>query len=243
MSFNTPSSPNPLRCAIAYNKYGGYCVPYSSHHRQAAQKILAKDVYEPDTIEFLMSNCGEGDIVHAGTYFGDFLPAISSATSPDAIIWAFEPNNENYRCARITMEINQIDNVQLANAGLGEHAGTSMLEYRDAEGNYRGGASTIISTPSGGQSETEEISIMTLDETIDASRHVSIIQLDVEGHEQQALAGAMNTIKRCTPILILETLTGSTLMSSDWFIDNILDMGYRKTQDLHDNSVLMIDTQ
>ena len=29
-----------LKCTIAYNKYGGYCVPLSSHHRPNAQYIL-----------------------------------------------------------------------------------------------------------------------------------------------------------------------------------------------------------
>ena len=62
-----------LKCFVSYNKYGGYCVPESSRFRPAALAILSNDIYEPKTIEFMMSNCADGDIIHAGTYFGDFF--------------------------------------------------------------------------------------------------------------------------------------------------------------------------
>jgi hypothetical protein len=84
-----------LQCCIAYNKYGGYCVPLASRYRVAARKILAGEVWEPTTIEFLMSYGSHGDIVHAGAYFGDFLPALSRSCAPGAKVWAFEPNPEN----------------------------------------------------------------------------------------------------------------------------------------------------
>ena len=90
MEYNSHSV---LQCCIAYNKYGGYCVPLSSLHRPAAQRILSGDVYEPNTIEFLISNCSDGDIVHAGAYFGDFLPALSRSCAPNAKIWvSVDPN-------------------------------------------------------------------------------------------------------------------------------------------------------
>src|SRR5882672_2138462 len=100
-----------LQCRVSYNKYGGYCVPSSSVHRPAAQKILSGDVWEPDTIEFMVNHVGDGDIVHAGAYFGDFIPALSQACKPSAKLWTFEPNPENYRCALITIEINGLRNV------------------------------------------------------------------------------------------------------------------------------------
>ena len=65
-----------LQCCIAYNKYGGYCVLLSSRHRPAAKKILAGEVWEADTIEFVKSNCGDGDLVHAGTLLGRFPAGI-----------------------------------------------------------------------------------------------------------------------------------------------------------------------
>ncbi|WP_367154165.1 FkbM family methyltransferase [Methylomonas sp. HYX-M1] len=226
-----------LKCKISYNRYGGYCVPLSSHHRPAAQKVLAKAVYEPDTIEYMLENCQSGDVVHAGTYFGDFLPALAKGIPGNAKVWAFEPNPENYRCARITLDLNGIENTVLTHAGLGEKQETRLIKTRDANGLALGGASRIVSGNTSDEIGTEAVRIVTIDDTVESDRTVSIIQLDVEGYEKEALAGGLKTIRRCLPIIILEVLPNSTLLGSEWFSNNILSLGYKKIQDLHGNSV------
>src|SRR5271165_3807653 len=52
-----------LECCIAYNKYGGYCIPLASRHRPCTQSVMAGNVWEPETLAF-MSSCG-GEIIHA----------------------------------------------------------------------------------------------------------------------------------------------------------------------------------
>jgi FkbM family methyltransferase len=225
-----------LKRFISRNKYGSYCVPDSSRHRPAAQKILANDIYEPETIEFMIANCGEGDIVHAGTYFGDFLPALAGGCGRHATIWAFEPNPENYACARITLQINDIRNVVLTNAGLGEQQGQLSMLTTDEDGRALGGASRIVKSADD-LSGAQPVQIVRIDDMIGADRIVSIIQLDVEGHEREALDGALQTIRRCRPILILEVLSNSKLMESDWFASHILSLGYCLTDTMHRNSV------
>src|SRR4051812_13219941 len=68
-----------LQCEIAYNMLGGYCMPLSSRRRIAAQEVLRGYVYEAETIDFIVKNVKDGDIIHAGAFFGDFLPALSRA--------------------------------------------------------------------------------------------------------------------------------------------------------------------
>jgi FkbM family methyltransferase len=226
-----------LKCCIWYNRYGGYCLPESSLHRTAARKILRGDVYEPQTIEFMRERCGTGDIVHAGTYFGDFLPALSEACGAQANIWAFEPNPENFRCAQITAAINALGNVNLRNAGLGETAATLRMRTRDENGVALGGKSHLIDTDDFDRARDEEVEIVAVDAVLDPERPVSIVQLDVEDHEQAALTGALQTIARWKPIVILEVRKGNDLLTGDWFSDNILSLGYRETLKLHGNTV------
>jgi FkbM family methyltransferase len=226
-----------LNCCIAYNRYGGYCVPLSSRHRPAAQRVLSGATYEPATIEFLAARCGDGDIVHAGTYFGDFLPALSRACAPGARVWAFEPNPESYRCALITLQVNGLRNVELNHAGLGERPGPYAMKTRGSGGQALGGASHIVgpvtkNPPAG----TETIQIVTLDEVVPKDRKVSIVQLDVEGYEQQALCGALKTLERCRPVLVLERLP-----EGDWLAANVLRLGYRKSHEIQGNTVLTRD--
>lgn len=227
---------NVLKCKVSYNKYGDYCVPLSSHHRPAAQKVLCNDVYEPKTIDYILKNCTNGDVVHAGTYFGDFLPALSKAVSLGAKVWAFEPNPENYRCARVTLEINDIANIVLFNAALGDKQETLLVKTREAKGRALGGASQIITGNSNRYVGTEPVQIVTIDDIV-VDRDVSIIQLDVEGYEKEVLTGALKTIRRCFPMIILEVLPNSMLLESDWFSDNFLSLGYQKIRDIEGNSV------
>jgi FkbM family methyltransferase len=223
-----------LKCAISYNQYGGYCVPESSFHRPAARAVLSGQVYEPGTIDYMAANCRDRDIIHAGTFFGDFLPALSRAVNSNAVIWAFEPNRENFRCAKITLELNEAANVRLFHAGLGAQREQLFVQTTNTSGRSLGGASRITDKDcaAGG---TEPVEIVAIDEVVPVERNIGIVQLDVEGYEKEALSGALETIQRCLPILILEVLPNSNLVHSEWFSENILSLGYQMTASLHGN--------
>jgi len=232
----TGSRAEVLKCIVTYNRFGGYCVPQSSCHRPAARKILFGEVWEPETIEYMASHVGSGDIVHAGTYFGDFLPALSQACAVGANVWAFEPNPENFRCARVTIEINGLNNVEIMNAGLGAQSGKLPMKVSDESGRALGGGSRLGT--GNGETRNEqfiEADIIMLDDVLPVDRRITVLQLDVEGFEQQALSGAIGTIRRCKPILVLESLPDGR-----WFKENILSLGYRESGKLHDNTILTV---
>lgn len=230
-----------LRCKISYNDYGGYCVPLSSFFRPAAQKILSNEVYEPQTIRYITSNYNGGSIVHAGTYFGDFLPALSKSVNNQGMVWAFEPNLENYRCAKITIEINNLNNVVLTHAALGATSGNSKLIVSDKNGKSLGGSSKIIRENSIGTEKVENVEIVRIDNIVDSKEKVSIIHLDIEGFEKEALLGGMNTIKKWHPIIILESLPEDQLIESDWFLKHIIGMGYKLSTKIYRNMIYSIN--
>jgi len=210
-------------------------VPRSSRRRPASQAILQARVYEPDTIELARSVDPDSDVVHAGTFFGDFLPALARSRTNGAIVWAFEPSRENYRCARITTLLNDLQNVVLTHAALGANGGTALLATSNRAGVPSGGGSHIIKDPSrvdNGASH-EEVDLVTIDEAVASDRRVGIIQLDVEGHEQPALAGAMRTIRRCRPLIVLESLP-----ESSWLAEHLAPLGYQVSDLVSGNRVI-----
>lgn len=235
-----PQSRVTLNCCVAYNKYGAYCVPASGFHRPAAVRVLGGKVWEAPTLDFMLSQCRGGDVIHAGTFFGDFLPALASTAHLDARVWAFEPNPESYRCASFTIKLNELRNVELMNAGLGEQQGYQLLVTHDRNGTALGGASRMASMRGQEQgaasSHAIPILVVTIDEVVPDGRWVSIIQLDVEGYEERALAGAMRTIQRCRPILILETAP-----EEGWASEHLRPFGYRFTGRVSNNVVLRGD--
>jgi FkbM family methyltransferase len=222
-----------LDCMIAYNEYGAYCIPSKLYRRRIIQCILKGKVYEPDTIQYMIDNCGTGDIIHAGAYFGDFLPALDRNIAGK--ILAFEPCWDSWRMAQMTIQLNGISaKTELFNIGLGSEVGALNLRTVNYKGEDLGGAKSLINEDDF-LIGSETVAITTIDFTISEDRTVSIIQLDLEGHEIEALKGGIKTIKRCKPILILED--NHDYSADQWFRDNILDMGYAFERKVHNNYV------
>jgi len=224
------TSTTPLSCFIATNEYGSYCVPQSGSHRPAAKAILAGKVWEPETISFMRANCAGGDVVHAGMYFGDFLPGVSSALGAETLLWGFEPNPESFECATLTASINGLENVRLVHAGLGSKSGTVRIQVATPAGKHLGGKSRIIEDQMERQG-TVEVPSFTIDSIV-GERKVGLIQLDVEGFEQHALDGAMQTINRWRPIIVVETPP-----SKEWFERKLRPLDYLISDKVHANLV------
>lgn len=127
---------------IATNMHGGYCIPKRFRNRPIPKLLLSGGVWEEETIEFLRFHAGIGDVVHAGAFFGDMLPALSRACQ--GIVWAFEPNPLNHPSAKRTVELNQLPNVRLFAAGLGAMKGEAMLQIEDAAGLIHLGTSSMV---------------------------------------------------------------------------------------------------
>jgi FkbM family methyltransferase len=218
---------------VASNEHGLYCIPRASLHRPVAEWTAASKVWERATLELLCASDPDGDIVHAGTYFGDFLPALSRSRRGAARVWAFEPGSENSRCAAITLELNGLENVVLTRAGLSERPRQALLATGDREGVPLGGASRVINDRAKARWwEAEEVELLALDDAIDRERNVVAIHLDVEGHEQSALQGALELIARCRPLLVLETIP-----EEGWVDEHLAPLGYRARERVEWNHI------
>lgn len=221
-------------CVIAANEYGRYCMPRASIHRPVPQAILRGLVWERETLGLLCSVDSGSDIVHAGAFFGDFLPALSGSRTGRAVVWAFEPNRENHHSATVTMRLNGLQKVKLASRGLGNKSGRATLVIREEDGTPLGGGSRLAASAPAGRawSEGEEIAMTTIDQAVPGDRDVAAIQLDVEGNERAALEGAMSTVRRCRPLLVLETVPEPT-----WIDANLTPLGYAWDGNVNGNTV------
>lgn len=198
-----------IKTVTAKNKYGTYHIPAISKHNISARTLLKGDVWEPETINFIRSYCTH-DLIHAGTYFGDMLPAFSEIPK----VWAFEPNKVNYQCALKTIESNGLTNITLMNVALGEESKTvTLMTERDRKA--LGGGSKVLDRSSRAKNQevgrmgkvhkATQVPMVTIDETVPSDRDISVIHLDVELYELFVLLGARQTLERCSPYLILET--------------------------------------
>lgn len=216
---------------IAENRYGSYSVPEGLDHRPAVRLVKAGDVYEPDTIAFMRDHAGAGDVIHAGTFFGDFLPGLSAAMAKGAKIWAFEPSPDSFAHAKKTVSLNKLRNVELGNFALSDREGEIGFRIRDADGNPMGGHAHFTEEDGPG---VAKVPAVMLDYAVPLDRPVSILQLDVEGHEGAALLGAYHILHRWRPILVLEEFSRPR-----WLRKQFPRLGYRKERRLHGNWVYL----
>ena len=227
------TDPNVLRCVIAYNRHGGYCIPRTSIHRPCAQTILGGGVFEPPTVAALEDHGRRGDVVHAGTYFGDMLPAIARACGKTRLVWACEPNHDSFRCASMTVAINGLTNVRLHHGALGDRSGFATLVVSRQSGEPLGGGSRVVEGARADPSRSYQVPMLRIDDLVPAERPVSLIQLDVERHERQALTGALATIRRCLPAILVETLPDDA-----WLATHLAPLGYRQAGMVGPNTLL-----
>lgn len=214
-----------LEATLSYNKYGGYCIPRRSVHRPAAQYVLSGRVWEEETIEYLVSVAKPNtDIVHAGTFFGDFLPALSRHFR---VVYAFEPVEVNFRCAEVTCLLNGLYNVVLSKHALGATCGEALMKTKDEDGIYYGGHSHIA--PDG----DECVLVRKLDRALPAKTDISVIHLDVEYYEEYVLRGALATIIQHRPVLVVETLP------EEFFEEKLVPLGYVLSHKVCGNHVLV----
>ena len=169
-----------------------YFLPSYALHRPACSMMMDGQTYEPDThrIVALLLDSLDGNLVHAGTFFGDMLPAFAATGKR---IYAFEPVLENYVLARLCMIENGLSNVLLYHSALGEGQGTVKMDVGD--GKHKGGSSHVAD-------DGQITSLLSIDSI--CPENIAVIQLDVEGHELPALEGARETILRDNPVIMIE---------------------------------------
>lgn len=172
----------------AQNKYGIYSIPEEIEYTYTAKTILEGNVHEPTTIEFIKSI--GGNVIHAGSGFGDFLPALTNCDK----VFTFEPNTLMYQCSLETIRLNNLTNITIYPCAIGEYDGNSTLKHIDEKGLEMGTRSEI--------GKGYDIIMSKLDSII--TEKIDLIHLDLEGYEFQALKGAKQLIERDKPIIVLE---------------------------------------
>jgi len=105
-------------------------------------------------------------------------------------VYTFEPDPLSFFCLTLNC---QMPSITMMNCAIGEEPGTVTMHERDP--NNRG-MNCVVPT------EGAQIPVVALDSF--GFNDVKLMQLDLEGFEPQALRGAIDTINRCHPMLILE---------------------------------------
>ena len=130
---------------------------------------------------------GENEIfADLGAYNGDTAAEFMSACNNNfRHLYAFEPNPKNFR--KLTKNLPESDKITLFNAAAGRESGTVKISANEGRMSRAGSGKTV------------EIPIVPLDEAVPES--VTVLKLDVEGGEREAIMGARRHIENGAKIL------------------------------------------
>lgn len=178
---------------------------------------------ERDEVRFMLSMDLKGKLVlDIGANAGIYSYWMSKAVGREGRVIAFEPQPEMIDSLKKLRHSFRFPQLEIAETGLSGQAGEATL-HRDRA--HLGGASIAWEMPSADDSFT--IPLTTLDTYISehADRPVSFIKCDVEGHEPEVFAGAMETLGRDMPTLLFE-FHDKQVRESDLF-DQFRSLGYK----------------
>ena len=184
-------------------------------------KINLDGVYEIADLDFFFDAMGSHNAVFAGAtaidiganvgnhslYFSDHFRKVIS----------FEPNPRTYKVLQINAEL--VSNLVCFNQGISDTDTKLLLGTCDTNS----GRSAITNNDNGG---ARPIRGKPLDTIIDAAEQVSLIKIDVEGHEEKVLIGAEQTIRRNQPIILFEQHKEDFFNNSTASIELLKSYGY-----------------
>lgn len=133
-------------------------------------------------------------VIDVGAHTGDWTVYCAKILQVKEI-YAFEPLKENLFYAKSILELNGCDNAKIYPFALSDSNKESELEYSGTMlGEVRANA----------KKKVETIKFRTLDSL---NLQCNILKIDVEGFELEVLKGAILTIRKFKPKIILETHT------------------------------------
>ena len=134
------------------------------------------------------------DIIDVGAFVGDSALVFSEYTNKK--VYSFEPVNKNYNLILKTIELNDCKNIIPVKCGLGSSEMTQKISIDNS--------CSSINQPLQRVQDFEEIEITTLDKYVQENNlDVGLIKVDTEGYEQEFLKGAIETIKKFKPTLLI----------------------------------------
>ncbi|MBT9493210.1 MAG: FkbM family methyltransferase [Paucibacter sp.] len=141
-------------------------------------------------------------------FFAEHYPAV----------WAFEPHPRTFQLLALNAEL--APHLRVSQLGLSDHATPAWIDF--PPGNA--GMARVSGEPAPGLSACQ---LSTLDEQMQGeTRPVSLIKLDVEGHEAKVLQGARATLLRDQPVVLLEQAASEFHAGSSAALDVLRELGY-----------------
>ncbi len=191
----------------------------------AFNKLIPKNISDLSPVKGyeMYRKLKKGDIViDAGAYPGDYAVYASRKVGIKGKVICFEPDPKNRRILKRNLDNEKMGNFIIVPKGLWNENKKLKLSYSD-------GLHSSLNVDRG-----EEIEVVRLDDEIKklGIKKVNVIKMDIEGAEVQAVQGAINTLKRNKPYIIIASYHIVDGKTTSFFLEKFLQkLGYKTKSD------------
>jgi FkbM family methyltransferase len=171
---------------------------FSIHDTFVGRSLDQYGEWSPDDARLLTAYLKPGmTIVDAGANIGAHTLFFSRIAGPLGKVVALEPVRPSFHLLCCNLALNDLTNVRALPVGAGSTRGAAVSPQIDLArpGNF--GAAALSSDGRG-----EEVTLIPIDEL--ALPACDLIKIDVEGMEDEVIAGASSTIAKFQPLLYVE---------------------------------------
>jgi FkbM family methyltransferase len=220
---------NPLYVShyLIEQEGGRYLAANDSYLARAGQVVrLDPSAFEPEITYLIRSMVRPGDsVIDVGANVGFHTVAFAKVCGH---VYAFEPVAEMAERASINCALNGLDNVTLFRFALGEKTGEMEMNVNVSGGGMEGTSSflkTVHINRAQEHYQPRKVSVRRLDDVLAEAKpagRVSFIKIDTEGFEPMVLRGAMETIRKHRPAMIVEAHSKrlkDTGLTFKWYLD------------------------
>jgi FkbM family methyltransferase len=169
---------------------------------------LPEDWQERDTA-LVRHLVGAGDsVIDIGASIGEYTKFLSDLVGPSGRVFSFEPNPPIYDFLAHNVKKLKLGNVELFDSALSDKKGTASI----AIPRYRWGSechydATLEAKRAHPDCRRFEVTVSTLDSFFaDRPERIAFVKCDVNYHELACLRGALQTLRRSTPAILIEIL-------------------------------------
>lgn len=152
---------------------------------------------EPSKINFLKCLKKDDIIFDVGANLGQMTFLCSRIVGNNGMVYSFEPDIDNYNKLQHNFNLNPFKNIQLISSALGAKSGKANMIVLDQNNT---GMNYITMNNDG------NLSVTTLDDFIEQNSitKLNALKIDTEGFEFEILIGAIKTIDRFHPTMLIE---------------------------------------
>ncbi|HYD68944.1 FkbM family methyltransferase [Azospirillum sp.] len=166
-----------------------------------------RGTYEPASLRLWQRLALNAKVVFdIGAYTGVYA-LMAARAAPDARVVAVEPVAANLARLAKNRDANACDTILPVRAAMLDHLG-EVTVHRTASRDFLTSGASVIGHRHGETTEEERVPAVTGAEllTLTGELAVDLVKIDVEGAEEQVLAGMADLLDRCGPDLLIECL-------------------------------------